>query len=93
MLIRIRLRKIKSTRLLRQILSWSWSQTDWIDMKNDKGSIDRFFYIKWKGEPRFWWYRNEVRRASPDETHVPKLVEIAHKLGAKVTGDDGEEYT
>jgi len=36
--------------------------------------------------------RGRVRIEGADESHVPALVQIARRLGARLVGDDGEEY-
>ena len=72
--------------------SLSWSTTDYVDMREDDGTICRYFLINWNGVPTFWWYRSEITCKNPDDRHVLKLVEIADALGAHVIGDDGERY-
>ena len=42
--------------------------------------------------PRLWYRDGEIMVPDPDEEAIPKLKEIAAKLGARVLGDDGEEY-
>ena len=79
-------------RLIASDESLSWSTTDYIDMKEDDGTIGRYFMIKWNGSPDFWWYRSEITCTSPDDAHVLKLVEVAGALEARVLGDDGERY-
>jgi hypothetical protein len=53
--------------------------------------------VLWADHPRepfpIWWYEGEVRCKNPDEATVAKLVAIARQLGARVLGDDGEEYS
>ena len=68
----------------------SWSE-DFIDMRVD-GVVTRFHLIEWKGNPIFWWYKNEIRFNSLDEKGQIKLIEIANTLNASVVGDDGEHY-
>lgn len=68
-----------------------WSSVDYVDMK-EGADIVRFFLIKWNGYPCFWWYRDQITCASPDEQRIAKLVEMAEKLKANVIGDDGEKY-
>jgi hypothetical protein len=70
----------------------AWSADDWVDMSDEKGKVTRYFAILWTGEPCFWWYRNEIRCATPNQAQRAKMVEMAARLGAKVIGDDGEAY-
>jgi hypothetical protein len=50
-------------------------------------------YASWKGEPgALGWFEGEIGAKNPDKALVLKMVGIAERLGAKVQGDDGEEY-
>lgn len=70
-----------------------WSTEDWIDMHDGRGkTVTRYFMILWKGQPCFWWYRDQIKCAGPSEVQVEKLVAMAEKLNANVVGDDGEAY-
>jgi hypothetical protein len=64
-----------------------WSQSDYVDMNGV-----RYYMINWEGNPCFWWYRDQIIGASPDEHRTIKLVEIAELLNAYVIGDDSERY-
>jgi hypothetical protein len=68
------------------------STVDYVDMGADDGGVTRYFYILWNGNPCFWWYRDEITCAGPNENQTQKMVEMARALGAKVLGDDGEAY-
>lgn len=71
----------------------AWSTTDWVDMRAERGKkVTRYFMINWKGEPCFWWYRDQITCSGPSEAQVEKIVQMAEKLGAHVFGDDGEAY-
>jgi hypothetical protein len=50
-------------------------------------------FAAWKSEPGvLGWYDGEVSAKNPDRSLVLKMVQIAGRLGARVQGDDGEEY-
>jgi hypothetical protein len=70
----------------------AWSTKDWIDMSDDHGKVSRYFAILWKGEPSFWWHRDEIRCSGPTEDQLAKMIAMAVELDANVIGDDGEEY-
>jgi hypothetical protein len=70
----------------------AWSTTDYIDMSDKAGVSKRYFMITWRGEPCFWWYRDQVQCSGPSEVQVSKLVQMARALNAHVVGDDGEIY-
>lgn len=69
-----------------------WSTTDYIDMNDDKRVVTRYFLIKWKGAPVFWWYRDELRCSNPDESQQLKFAQMARSLNAFCVGDDNEQY-
>jgi hypothetical protein len=70
----------------------SWSESDYVEMTEDDGSVNRYYLINWNGEPVFWWYKSEIQCKNPNEAQLLKLVEMATALKAKVVGDDGERY-
>jgi hypothetical protein len=70
----------------------AWSTADWVDMSDDDGKVTRYFSILWNGGSCFWWYRNEIRCAGPNEEQLAKMVEMAERLDANVIGDEDEEY-
>ena len=70
----------------------AWSTTDYVDMKDDTGVATRYFMISWRGEPCFWWYRDQIRCSNPDDAQQLKLVQIARALNAFTVGDEGEVY-
>lgn len=72
--------------------SLSWSTSDYADMKEKDGSIIRYFFINWNGEPAFWWCRSEITCKNPTDDQIFKLAEMAKALGARLVGDDGEYY-
>jgi hypothetical protein len=68
-----------------------WSRSNFVDMEGSTGTV-RYYMINWNGIPCFWWYRDQVVCASPDERKTKKLVEMAGLLSAHVIGDDVEKY-
>lgn len=55
------------------------------------------FFIIWNGQsslesPWLNWSNGQIYTKNPDDALIDKMVIIAHKLGAKVQGDDGEIY-
>jgi hypothetical protein len=55
------------------------------------------FFVIWKGSINpglYWlnWSNGEITTKNPDDALIDKMVTIAHHLGAKVQGDDGEVY-
>jgi hypothetical protein len=70
----------------------AWSSSDFVEMTEPDGSTKRYFMIQWNGVPTFWWYRTEILCKNPSEEQLLKLVEMATVLGARVLGDDGEQY-
>jgi hypothetical protein len=50
-------------------------------------------FAAWKGETgALGWFNGEITTKNPDRALILKMVKIAEVLGAKVQGDDGEEY-
>jgi hypothetical protein len=50
-------------------------------------------FAAWKGEAgALGWFNGEITTKNPDRALILKMVKIAEILGAKVQGDDGEEY-
>lgn len=65
------------------------------DLEKDplNGTHD-FLYAKHPKEPApLWWNDGEIYTKNPDADMVRKLIEIAQQLGAKVQGDNGEQYS
>ena len=56
------------------------------------GTVARYFFIVWKGQPCFWWYRSQVLCKNPKEPQIAKMVTMARALRAYVVGDDKERY-
>jgi hypothetical protein len=48
--------------------------------------------ITWRGQPCFWWYRDQIQCSGPDDAQQSKLVQMARALDAYAVGDDGETY-
>src|SRR5687768_13664545 len=69
----------------------AWSTEDWVDMRDGRGQkVTRYYMILWKGQPCFWWYRDQIKCSRPSEDQVGKMVEMAARIRANVLGDDGE---
>jgi hypothetical protein len=54
-------------------------------------------YALWNGqcehaEPWFNWWRGNISTKYPDGAMIVKMIQMAGRLGARVQGDDGEEY-
>ena len=69
-----------------------WSTSDYVRMRDDGGVVSTYYMITWNGEPCFWWYKDQITCAGPDENQQRKLVKIARALKAYVVGDEGERY-
>jgi hypothetical protein len=54
-----------------------WSTADYVDMTDDAGVPIRYFMITWRGEPCFWWYRDEIRCSGANDVQQSKLVQMA----------------
>jgi len=68
-----------------------WSQSDYLDMRNEKtGKATRYFLIEWKSQSGFWW--DQIFCKNPNDLQQKKLVQIAKILKAMVIGDEGERY-
>jgi hypothetical protein len=71
----------------------AWSKTDYVDMRDDDtGAGTRYWMITWRGQPCFWWYRDQIRCSGPDDAQQLKLTQMARALNAFAVGDDGEVY-
>ena len=70
----------------------SWSQSDYIEMLNDKKETVRHYAILWNGQPKFLHVDGEIRCSNPDKKTIAKMREIAKELGAIVQGDEDEVY-
>jgi hypothetical protein len=42
--------------------------------------------------PWFDWFKGEIHTKNPDRKTLTKMLDIAKNFGAKVQGDEGEEY-
>src|SRR5713101_2934592 len=56
------------------------------------------YFAIWSGrskhtEPWLDWSNGQIYTKYPDRALVDKMIAVAQKLGAKVQGDDGEDYT
>jgi hypothetical protein len=71
-------------RVIQQDRELAWSKTDHIG--------GRYDFIEWNGRSCFYWDKCEVIGKSLLDPQIIKLCEIAEALGAKLIGDDGEEY-
>ncbi len=71
--------------------------TDFYDHRDaSTGKVVRVHPVMWKAHPEepaaLWLMKGEITCKNPDEPTIAKLKEIALKLGARVFGDDDEEY-
>jgi hypothetical protein len=71
---------------------WAWSTADYVDMSDETGVSTRYYMINWRGQPCFWWYRDQIQCSGPDLAQQTKLVQMARALNAYADGDDGEVY-
>ena len=70
----------------------AWSSTDYVDMKDEAGVSTRYYMITWRGQPCFWWYRDQIQCSGADEAQQLKLAQMARTLNAYCVGDDNEQY-
>ena len=60
------------------------------------GEHKRVQAVVWADRPGHdltrWFARGEITCKNPDAASMAKMKQIAQKLGARVLGDDGEEY-
>jgi hypothetical protein len=70
----------------------SWSTADYVEMPEEAGGTARFYMIQWNGESCFWWHKDQITCAGPNEAQQRKLVRMARVLNAHAIGDDGERY-
>ena len=71
------------------------STHDYLDHRSADGRIERVYPWRWTAhpdKPPLWFIEGALRAKSPDKSTVSKLVQLAHELGARVIGEDGEEY-
>jgi hypothetical protein len=78
--------------LLKSDPELTWSTTDYMDMKDDSGTVTRYYAILWNGDPCFIWCKDQIICAGPSDAQQIKLVRIAQALGVYAVGDDGERY-
>lgn len=68
---------------------------DFLDYEDDAGQVRRIHPVVWTADPDrpyLWFKDGEITVKFPGEATIAKMKEIAAKLGARVFGDDGEEY-
>lgn len=51
-----------------------WSTTDFVNMKDETGSVEQFYKILWNEVPCFWWYKSELLCSGPNDGQIRKLV-------------------
>jgi hypothetical protein len=57
--------------------------------------IERIHPVIWTAHPQqvaFWFHDGAVSLKNPDNATIRKMVELAHKLNARVLGEENEEY-
>ncbi len=72
-----------------------FSTTEYYEHRIEDGVIERVHPVYWMehaDQPAFWYADGEITCRNPDDVTVQKLLEIAKILGARVFGDNGEEY-
>ena len=72
------------------------SSEDYLERRGKDGSVERVHPVCWVTHPDsvpFWFVDGAIETKDPDEATIKKMVELAGKLGARVIGQDGEEYT
>ncbi|MGO8673691.1 MAG: hypothetical protein ACLQVD_20330 [Capsulimonadaceae bacterium] len=84
--------KIDVDKLISDDSELDWSRVDFSDMLNEAGVIARYYAILWHGEPTFMWYKSRIKCTDPSHDEIRKMVVMAGKLGAKVFGDEDEQY-
>ena len=75
---------------------------EWLALVDADPELERWpengpYFARWRGEstltdPWLDWRSGEVYTKSPDPSLLAKCCAIALALGARVQGDDGEEY-
>lgn len=75
------------------------STTDYWESKTANGGIEREYAVYWvaypgsdKETPAFWMHNGRIVKKNPDKAVVRKMAAIARQLGARLFGDEGEEY-
>ncbi len=73
------------------------SNTDYLDLRDlTTGLVTRHHPVIWNGHPAggvpFWFIGGQVTAKNPDAATIAKMKTMAQKLGARLQGDDGEEY-
>ena len=53
-------------RLIQTDPELGWSSSDFVEMENGTRRT-RFYMIAWHGNSCFWWYKDQIMCASPDE--------------------------
>jgi hypothetical protein len=69
-----------------------WAVSDYIEMADASGAIQRIPLIAWKGVSCFCWCKDQITCSGPAEQQIIKLCKLAQALNAYVVGDDGERY-
>jgi hypothetical protein len=69
-----------------------WSTADYVDVREVGGIIKRYYAILWNRSPAFLWCKAEISCSNPTKQQIIKMIQVARTLGAKVIGDEQEEY-
>ena len=72
-----------------------WSTQDWYERQSANRRVERFYAVIWITHPEkvpFWFMDGAIQTKNPDQMTIRKMVDLAHKLSAKVLGEEGEEY-
>jgi hypothetical protein len=78
------------------------SSLEWLNIvKNDPELVHKpengEFFVKWSGPTKYpdtWfdWLNGNIYTKYPDKATLRKMSQIAHRLNAKIQGDEGELY-
>ena len=83
-------------RLVSTDLTLELSTTDYHERTTQAGTVERIYAVLWlphPDQPSFILEDGEIVLKDPDEATIEKMVKVATQLGARVFGDDGEEYS
>ncbi len=86
------IRKEDVDRLIAADPELEWSNTHSVDLADEQGKMIHYPMILWQGNPVFWWCKSEILSSNPQDAQMIKMVKMARALGAKVLGDEMEQY-
>jgi hypothetical protein len=71
------------------------SPEDYFERRTDDSGIERIYLVIWQEHPDgvpFWLDDGAIKTKNPDDKTVEKMVQLAGSLGARVLGEEDEEY-